>query len=45
MNNYTRDSLRQRTGVLLNDQDIWFQGTLWENITLGNDDIGNQRRD
>ena len=38
MNNYTRDSLRQRTGVLLNDQDI-FQGTLWENITLGNDDI------
>jgi len=38
MNNYTRDSLRQRTGVLLNDQDI-FQGTLWENITLGNNDI------
>ena len=38
MNNYTRDSLRQRTGVLLNDQDI-FHGTLWENITLGNDDI------
>ena len=38
MNNYTRDSLRQRTGVLLNDQDI-FQGTLWETITLGNDDI------
>nr|HNH22974.1 ATP-binding cassette domain-containing protein [Ferruginibacter sp.] len=38
MNNYTRDSLRQRTGVLLNDQDI-SQGTLWENITLGNDDI------
>ena len=33
--NYDLQSLRQRTGVLLNNQDI-FQGTLWENITMGN---------
>ena len=33
--NYNLDSLRAQTGVLLNQQDI-FQGTLWENISLGN---------
>lgn len=38
MANYNLDSLRARTGVLLNQQDI-FQGTLWENITMGNNQI------
>ena len=38
MANYNLDSLRAQTGVLLNQQDI-FQGTLWENISLGNTDI------
>lgn len=33
--NYQLDSLRAQTGVLLSSQDI-FQGTLLENITLGN---------
>lgn len=33
--NYQLDSLRSQTGVLLSSQDI-FQGTLLENITLGN---------
>lgn len=33
--NYHLDSLRAMTGVVLSDQDI-FQGSLWENITLGN---------
>lgn len=36
--NYHLDSLRAQTGVLLSQQDI-FQGTLWENIALGNEKI------
>ncbi len=36
--NYTLESIRSQTGVLLNNQDI-FHGTLMENITLGNRDI------
>ena len=36
--NYQLDSIRAQTGVLLSQHDI-FQGTLWENIQLGNDDI------
>lgn len=36
--NYQLDSLRAQTGILLSDQDI-FQGSLWENITLGNPEI------
>ncbi len=38
MRNYNLDSLRSQTGVLLSHQDI-FQGTLLENITLGNHEI------
>ncbi|MBK6827379.1 MAG: ABC transporter ATP-binding protein [Chitinophagaceae bacterium] len=37
--NYQLDSLRAQTGVLLGQQDI-FNGTLLENITLGNEQIG-----
>jgi len=36
--NYNLDSIRAQTGVLLNQQEI-FQGTLWENISVGNEDI------
>jgi ABC-type bacteriocin/lantibiotic exporter with double-glycine peptidase domain len=36
--NYNLQSLRGNTGMLLNQQDI-FQGTLLENITLGNETI------
>ena len=36
--NYDLASIRSQTGVLLNQQEI-FHGTLWENISLGNDDI------
>ncbi|HCL06306.1 MAG TPA: ABC transporter [Chitinophagaceae bacterium] len=36
--NYNLNSLRGSTGILLSQQDI-FQGTLWENITMGNKDI------
>lgn len=36
--NYSLQSLRSSTGILLSKQDI-FQGTLWENITMGNKDI------
>lgn len=36
--NFDIASFRAQTGVLLNQQDI-FQGTLWENIALGNTDI------
>ena len=36
--NYNLDSLRAQTGVLLSQQDI-FQGTLWENISLGNESV------
>ena len=32
--NLSLKSLREKTGIFLNDQDI-FKGTLWENITLG----------
>ena len=38
VDNYDLESLRNNTGVLLNSQDI-FQGTLWENITMGNANI------
>ncbi len=38
LGNYEIDSLRAQTGVLLSQQDI-FQGTLEENITLGNSNI------
>lgn len=36
--NYNIDSLRSHTGVFLNQQDI-FQGSLEENITMGNEEI------
>ena len=35
LGNYDLDSLRAQTGVLISQQDI-FQGTLWDNIALGN---------
>lgn len=38
VSNYDLDSLRAQTGVLLSQQDI-FQGTLWENISLGNKSV------
>lgn len=41
ISNYRQDSLRMQTGVLLSQQDI-FQGTLLENITMGNDSISPQ---
>lgn len=37
--NYDLDSLRSQTGVLLGQQDI-FNGTLLENISLGNNETG-----
>ena len=36
--NYDLASIRSQTGVLLSQQDI-FYGTIWENISLGNNDI------
>jgi len=36
--NYRLDSLRSQTGILLSQQDI-FNGTIWENITMGNNVI------
>lgn len=36
--NYTTQSLRNQTGILLGSQDI-FQGTLWENLTMGNEQV------
>lgn len=36
--NYKLDSLRMQTGIFLSQQDI-FQGTLLENITMGNNSI------
>lgn len=36
--NYRLDSLRSQTGVLLNQQDI-FQGSLFDNITMGDSSI------
>jgi ABC-type bacteriocin/lantibiotic exporter with double-glycine peptidase domain len=38
LSNYQLDSLRMQTGILLSQQDI-FQGTLLENITMGNPEI------
>ena len=38
LSNYKLDSLRMQTGILLSQQDI-FQGTLLENITMGNNNI------
>ncbi len=35
ISSYSLESLRPLTGILLSSQDI-FQGTLWENITIGN---------
>jgi ABC-type bacteriocin/lantibiotic exporter with double-glycine peptidase domain len=36
--NYSIQSLRSQTGILLGSQDI-FQGTLWENLAMGNKTI------
>jgi ATP-binding cassette subfamily B protein len=38
MGNYDLNSLRSQTGILLSQQDI-FHGTIWENITMGSEDI------
>lgn len=38
ISSYNIDSLRQATGILLNSQEI-FQGSLWDNITMGNPDV------
>ncbi|ULQ54423.1 peptidase domain-containing ABC transporter [Flavihumibacter fluvii] len=38
INNYTLDSIRQQTGILLSNQEL-FKGSLLENITLGNQSI------
>ena len=42
LNQYDLDSLRAQTGILLESQEI-FDGTLMENITLGNEDIPIER--
>lgn len=36
--NYSLKSLRSQTGILLSQQDI-FNGTLYENLTMGNSDV------
>ncbi|RYZ44882.1 MAG: ATP-binding cassette domain-containing protein, partial [Sphingobacteriales bacterium] len=36
--NYAKETLRAQTGILLHQQDI-FNGSIWENITMGNRDI------
>lgn len=36
--NYELNSLRSQIGILLHQHDI-FQGTLWENITMGREDV------
>ena len=36
--NYDLDSVRSQIGVMINQQDI-FQGSVWENISLGNETI------
>jgi ATP-binding cassette, subfamily B, bacterial len=41
LNNYKLNSLRAETGILLSQQDL-FQGTLLENVTMGNRDISPQ---
>jgi len=40
LGNYTLDSIRSQTGILLSQQDI-FNGSIWENITMGNKDVSN----
>jgi ABC-type bacteriocin/lantibiotic exporter with double-glycine peptidase domain len=41
LGNYSLDSVRSQIGVLINQQDI-FNGTVWENISLGNESISMQ---
>jgi ABC-type bacteriocin/lantibiotic exporter with double-glycine peptidase domain len=41
LTNYQLDTLRAQTGILLSTQEI-FQGTLLENVTMGNDEISPQ---
>jgi ATP-binding cassette, subfamily B, bacterial len=36
--NYDLASLRSQTGIVLNQQDV-FAGTLWDNLTMGNDTV------
>jgi ABC-type multidrug transport system fused ATPase/permease subunit len=38
LGNYTLSSLRSQTGILLSQQDI-FNGTIWENIAMGNPSV------
>jgi len=38
MGNYNLNSVRSQTGILLSQQDI-FNGTIWENITMGSNQI------
>ena len=38
LGNYNLNSVRSKIGVLINQQDI-FNGTVWENISLGNESI------
>jgi ABC-type bacteriocin/lantibiotic exporter with double-glycine peptidase domain len=38
LGNYNLNSVRSQMGVLMNQQDI-FNGTVWENIVLGNENI------
>jgi ATP-binding cassette, subfamily B, bacterial len=40
--NYKLSSLRSQTGILLSQQDI-FNGTIWENITMGNKEIAHEQ--
>jgi len=41
LGNYDLNSVRSQIGVLINQQDI-FNGTVWENISLGNESISMQ---
>ena len=38
LGNYNLDSVRSQIGVMINQQDI-FYGSVWENITLGNENV------
>lgn len=38
LGNYNLNSIRSQTGILLSQQDI-FNGTIWENITMGSEEI------
>lgn len=40
--NYSLESLRSNTGVLLNQQDI-FEGTVWENISMGKKEVTHEQ--